>query len=79
MNVMMHFIYGGTLDFPDKADVGYVLLVMIFSIKVLILFYFSFVAIIFQSVSKIESSLFLPLLPYVVCVWGYLKTINHCI
>jgi hypothetical protein len=22
---MMHFIYGGTLDFPDKANVGYVL------------------------------------------------------
>jgi hypothetical protein len=26
MNVMMHFIYGGTLDFPEKANVGYVLL-----------------------------------------------------
>lgn len=26
MNVVMHFIYGGTLDFPDKANVGYVLL-----------------------------------------------------
>lgn len=25
MNVMMYFIYGGTLDFPDKANVGYVL------------------------------------------------------
>uniref|UniRef100_A0A452R685 BTB/POZ domain-containing protein 8 n=1 Tax=Ursus americanus TaxID=9643 RepID=A0A452R685_URSAM len=25
MNVMMHFIYGGTLDFPDKANVGYIL------------------------------------------------------
>lgn len=23
---MMHFIYGGTLDFPEKANVGYVLL-----------------------------------------------------
>lgn len=26
MNVMMHFIYGGILDFPDKANVGCVLL-----------------------------------------------------
>lgn len=26
MSVMMHFIYGGTLDFPEKANVGYVLL-----------------------------------------------------
>ncbi|XP_042636243.1 BTB/POZ domain-containing protein 8 [Orycteropus afer afer] len=25
MNVMMYFIYGGTLDFPDKANVGQVL------------------------------------------------------
>ncbi|XP_073932586.1 BTB/POZ domain-containing protein 8 isoform X3 [Castor canadensis] len=25
MNVMMHFIYGGTLDFPDKANVGQIL------------------------------------------------------
>ncbi|XP_053511571.1 BTB/POZ domain-containing protein 8 isoform X3 [Artibeus jamaicensis] len=25
MNVMMHFIYGGTLDFPDKANVGKIL------------------------------------------------------
>ena len=25
MNIMMHFIYGGTLDFPEKANVGYVL------------------------------------------------------
>ncbi|XP_029416349.1 AP2-interacting clathrin-endocytosis protein isoform X2 [Nannospalax galili] len=24
MNVMMHFIYGGTLDFPDKANVGWI-------------------------------------------------------
>lgn len=23
MNVILHFIYGGTLDFPDKVDVGY--------------------------------------------------------
>ncbi|XP_031193051.1 AP2-interacting clathrin-endocytosis protein isoform X3 [Mastomys coucha] len=25
MNVMMHFIYGGTLDFPEKANVGQIL------------------------------------------------------
>ncbi|XP_024907859.1 uncharacterized protein KIAA1107 homolog isoform X7 [Pteropus alecto] len=25
MNVMMHFIYGGTLEFPDKANVGQIL------------------------------------------------------
>ncbi|KAF6344093.1 BTB domain containing 8 [Rhinolophus ferrumequinum] len=25
MNVMMHFIYGGTLDFPDKANIGQIL------------------------------------------------------
>ncbi|XP_036056506.1 BTB/POZ domain-containing protein 8 isoform X2 [Onychomys torridus] len=25
MNVVMHFIYGGTLDFPDKANVGHIL------------------------------------------------------
>ncbi|XP_064138356.1 BTB/POZ domain-containing protein 8 isoform X4 [Loxodonta africana] len=25
MNVMMYFIYGGTLDFPDKANVGQIL------------------------------------------------------
>ncbi|XP_029801663.1 AP2-interacting clathrin-endocytosis protein [Suricata suricatta] len=25
INVMMHFIYGGTLDFPDKANVGQIL------------------------------------------------------
>ncbi|XP_051026522.1 BTB/POZ domain-containing protein 8 [Acomys russatus] len=25
MDVMMHFIYGGTLDFPDKANVGQIL------------------------------------------------------
>nr|XP_026258904.1 BTB/POZ domain-containing protein 8 [Urocitellus parryii] len=25
MNVMMHFIYGGILDFPDKANVGQIL------------------------------------------------------
>ncbi|XP_058394491.1 BTB/POZ domain-containing protein 8 isoform X2 [Diceros bicornis minor] len=25
MNVMMHFMYGGTLDFPDKANVGQIL------------------------------------------------------
>ncbi|XP_063110270.1 BTB/POZ domain-containing protein 8 isoform X3 [Cavia porcellus] len=25
MNVMMHFIYGGTLDFPDKTNVGQIL------------------------------------------------------
>ncbi|KAK2499740.1 hypothetical protein MC885_004256 [Smutsia gigantea] len=25
MNVMIHFIYGGTLDFPDKANVGQIL------------------------------------------------------
>ncbi|XP_061042298.1 BTB/POZ domain-containing protein 8 isoform X1 [Eubalaena glacialis] len=25
MNVLIHFIYGGTLDFPDKANVGYIL------------------------------------------------------
>ncbi|XP_046501841.1 BTB/POZ domain-containing protein 8 isoform X2 [Equus quagga] len=25
MSVMMHFIYGGTLDFPDKANVGQIL------------------------------------------------------
>uniref|UniRef100_A0A8C2N405 BTB/POZ domain-containing protein 8 n=1 Tax=Cricetulus griseus TaxID=10029 RepID=A0A8C2N405_CRIGR len=25
MNVVMHFIYGGTLDFPDKANVGQIL------------------------------------------------------
>ncbi|XP_062962495.1 BTB/POZ domain-containing protein 8 isoform X1 [Cynocephalus volans] len=25
VNVMMHFIYGGTLDFPDKANVGQIL------------------------------------------------------
>ncbi|KAL1791022.1 BTB POZ containing [Sigmodon hispidus] len=25
MNIVMHFIYGGTLDFPDKANVGQVL------------------------------------------------------
>lgn len=35
MNVMMHFIYGGTLDFPDKANVGYVLLLIILNINVL--------------------------------------------
>ncbi|KFO24473.1 BTB/POZ domain-containing protein 8 [Fukomys damarensis] len=26
MNVMMHFIYGGTLDFPDKANVGWIVM-----------------------------------------------------
>ncbi|XP_037354371.1 BTB/POZ domain-containing protein 8 [Talpa occidentalis] len=25
MNIMMHFIYGGTLDFPDNANVGQIL------------------------------------------------------
>uniref|UniRef100_A0A2I2Y2T2 BTB/POZ domain-containing protein 8 n=1 Tax=Gorilla gorilla gorilla TaxID=9595 RepID=A0A2I2Y2T2_GORGO len=25
LNVMMHFIYGGTLDIPDKTNVGYIL------------------------------------------------------
>ncbi|XP_020945900.1 uncharacterized protein KIAA1107 homolog isoform X4 [Sus scrofa] len=25
MNIMMHFIYGGTLDFPEKANVGQIL------------------------------------------------------
>nr|XP_036854127.1 BTB/POZ domain-containing protein 8 isoform X2 [Manis javanica] len=25
MDIMMHFIYGGTLDFPDKANVGQIL------------------------------------------------------
>ncbi|NXL55918.1 BTBD8 protein, partial [Chordeiles acutipennis] len=24
MNVILHFIYGGILDFPDKVDVGYI-------------------------------------------------------
>lgn len=33
MTVMMHFIYGGTLDFPDKANVGYVLLFSDFKYK----------------------------------------------
>lgn len=23
MSVILHFIYGGILDFPDKVDVGY--------------------------------------------------------
>lgn len=36
MDIMMHFIYGGTLDFPDKANVGYVLLFNNFKYKVLI-------------------------------------------
>ncbi|XP_028638226.1 BTB/POZ domain-containing protein 8 isoform X2 [Grammomys surdaster] len=27
MNVMMHFIYGGTLNFPEKANVGQILIV----------------------------------------------------
>ncbi|XP_004619984.2 BTB/POZ domain-containing protein 8 isoform X1 [Sorex araneus] len=25
MNIMMHFLYGGTLDLPDKANVGHIL------------------------------------------------------
>lgn len=33
MNVMMSFIYGGTLDFPDKANVGYVLFFNYFKYK----------------------------------------------
>lgn len=39
MNVMMYFIYGGTLDFPDKANVGYVLLFNDFKYKSIKIFW----------------------------------------
>lgn len=67
MNVMMYFIYGGTLDFPDKANVGYVLIFNL-NIKVLI-FLTSALLSCFQSVGEVEALLLLPLLPYLVCIW----------
>lgn len=73
MSVMMYFIYGGTLDFPEKANVGYVLFLIILNIKVLVFFWLLLCWAMFQSISEVEASLLLPVLPYLMCIWEYLK------
>lgn len=83
MNVMMHFIYGGTLDFPDKANVGYVLLLIILNVKVLIFLASVLLSYVskchFETNFEIKALLLFLLLSYLVCVWEYLKIISYCI
>lgn len=41
MSVILHFIYGGVLDFPDKVDVGYMSTFIIFNCSLCLFCIFS--------------------------------------
>lgn len=69
MNVMMYFIYGGTLDFPDKANVGYVLIFNDFKYKSINIFDFCFVDLCFKMSVKWKLYFYCPFCQ-ILCAFG---------
>lgn len=79
MNVLIHFIYGGTLDFPDKANVGYVWFFNDFKYKSINILWLLLCWALFKSVNGVEASILLSILPILCVFWEYLKIVSHLI